>query len=1286
VENDAAHDELDSATAEAVGKSVDEMAKIKVRVDFLTDLLNNTADEVRARRASDDENDPCMRLSSQLNRSRGQVADLFQRQSEALQTFNIVLFGRTGAGKSTLISAMTRSNGESVSPYGESDWTAMVEPLDWHSCRIYDTPGINGWGRRECREDLETRAREAVEVADLVLVCFDSQSQQADEFRKLAAWVHSYRKPMIAVFNSRNPIWRLPNRVPVGSARANLSRAVREHAGNIRDELAKIGLTGVPVIALSSKRALFGRASLPFEGPDVQTLEKQREAYGTERLESWSGYPRLVGLVVRAICEHAVQLRIGALNDQLRGIFSGLKRTLGEIKQEASQAAETLENDLIASLLKLLGYPPENDPGRRQPFLEGERDLLAELERHRGGAFQAPVDGEFYQFVSQLLDSKLEALRSRSLQKAEECVLSAFDRKEKLSADNVREASFDEPKMKNTAEAVLQEGSEFLDKRVDLAVRDTKLDLKVLSRAAAVEGDEGSGWKYSSWALRAGGILSGAAGALGALALANIWNPVGWATAVAAGVALIGGLAATFLGWLGGKAREKAEQKRLAARRQAVGEVRRNIHEVYDQFRDTILEHAHSHALEASREVLLGPIKHALVLRSVQQQCQSLSEEIQNLSKGLSRSTEPQSLLCEVTSTIEKEEYPDCPNAGLMHWLGEDWIDDPTGLEVAHGSTESGRTTAYDPKFFERLFSGLRGIFEHVAGDLSPGSGEKWLTTALDRCADDPIAVEKLSELKDIADDGRPRIHLVGDYNAGKTSFIKRLLMDAGSPIPKTLEVGASPTTDTTGISYDWNGVLLIDSPGFQSGEVTHTETALRAFPDAAAVIFLFQPNLILGDDECLRTILRGCEARGLVPKQDRTFFIVNRSDELGVDPETSPDVYRQLVESKKNELSMALASRNIAVGSSKVFCMASDPFGLAGNRKDVDASAFDPYRDWDGFDYFMTAFRRVRTKLLRTGLDRSLLEGGVARLARLQSIRAADLEKLKAQDEALDRLRSQLTEAIDEGARLVAKHHADLKRKVSDHVAGLVDEILAEQDPEQLKSKAEHLNEWYKDKALLVELTHWAKVTSNSLNSWGERNSEAIQRRLDSPEFRIAFSVQSDGGPDLPDAANSKGLIREVADKAGRSLSAATQKGVYRIGKELGFKFKPWGAAKLAKSLAKAGAVIAIVGVVFDIAAALVEERRQKERERVRKKLAQWLQESEPPIVKAVGFGDKDDPGALRNFESAIRVVKKFEREQRGLGDDLVAKMQDVRRKMDIYDELVTDAVDLLGNPWEVS
>ena len=1283
---DNSYDALARAATDAVSESLEKMTRVTTRLGRLTDFLKETADDIRLLQINNVETDPRARLNAKIDRYTVQVEELLQRQWEAFQTFNVVLFGRTGVGKSTLISAMTRSNGASVSQ-GESDWTTAVDPVDWHSCRLYDTPGINGWGRTVRREDLETRAREAVEVADLVIVCFDSQSQQASEFEKLAAWVQSYRKPVVAVLNCRNPRWRLPPRVPVGSARVQLSRAVREHAGNIRDELAKIGLTGVPVVALSLKRALFARAELPFEGPDGSSLEAQCRAFGTDMLGRWSGYSTFEGLLVRAVSDHAVPLRIGALNDQLRGVISELDRAIGNLQGETAETAETIENELVVPLLRLLGYPPQGDSELRKPLLDDEnQDLLADLERNRGGAFEAPVTGEYREFVTQRLDAELGALRSRSLQNAEECVIQAFARKENLSAGEIRKTAFAEEETRAKAEAVLLEGAKFLERRAKLAIRDTHLDLKVLSSwtATSVEGKAGSGWRHSAWGFKGGGILSGAAAALGMLTLSNIWNPIGWVGAVPLGVMVIGSIASMLFGWLGGKARKEAERRRLTARRQALAKVRRNVHEVYDRFADEILEQAHSLARAPSRQILRPAVEQALVHRLVQSHCSSLRARFTELSGDRRTTVEPQFLLYKVATTIERNTYPERSDASVLHWLGEDWIDDPAGLKSARGSTDAGRTKAYDPTIFNRLLDGIRDIVDRIADDVMPGSGSTWLTTARERCTGDADADEALSELQAMAESGRPRIHLVGDYSAGKTSFIRRLLVDAGSPVPETLEVRADPTTDTPR-EYEWDGITLIDNPGFQSSDLAHDESALRALSDASAVLYLFQPNLIVGDDGYMTTVLRGSMERGMIPRQNQTFFVVNRSDELGVDPDDDPDAYRQLVQRKQTELSVALRSRNIHITSERVFCMASDPYGLVGNRADVDASAFDAYRDWDGFRQFTTNFRRVKTKLLRSGCDRSILGGGLSRLASLQANQRSIAAELAAKDSALGRLQVQIHDLIAEGQRLGDKRRADLDRLVSEHAAGLREDVLYEHDQERLKIQTERLTMWWNDPALHDNLERWARTTAYTLNSWQERSSEALVRRSKSMEFRAVLGDHHEDIADLSTKNMSTMRIAEVVREPARWLVYATRNNVYRIGKVLGFKFKPWGAVKLAGKLGRVGAVLPVVVVGLDIADLFLDERRHEKRERERQNIARFLRESVPRVVETIAFGEEDEPGILKKLEADIETLKDLAGDQSSKRENLAARIRESSTKLNIYDELMSDATKRLGNPWEV-
>jgi len=500
-----------------------------------------------------------------------QIVASIARHKRDAGAFRVVLFGRTGSGKSSLIEALSEGDGRSIST-GVSDFTTDTRAVTWGPLELVDTPGFGGWGRTRDPSELEAIASEAVSRADLVILAFDTQIQQTSEFEAVHAQIQRYGRPCLAVLNVRNPRWRDPA-LSRNHARA-VQRQVEGNARRITAELAQSGLREVPVVAVNSQLAVTALASDHYAGPDAPLVAQRRTRSARSDIELKANVRILVELLSQTLGAGAPQLRLQSLQQDIAGQVSvGVLRMQGEADE--SSAAFDAAVEALRSVLAAIGVGQTADagshrPGRWMRSALGDHDWLEESGKHLSANGARLVgDGVIQNAASGLISIHLTRPIRELRELGDQVAHAAMTRSESVSGERLIEKL--DPgidKIQAATNAALEDVlAEFQDQLAGLELSfNLQLDLERL-RSIRIQG------KVSQ-------------------ATANSWATAEMLVAVgtAVGVILTGPLAlavaavGTLVGWLLGRKRRKefakVEKRKAKARAKAISTMRGAVDEI----------------------------------------------------------------------------------------------------------------------------------------------------------------------------------------------------------------------------------------------------------------------------------------------------------------------------------------------------------------------------------------------------------------------------------------------------------------------------------------------------------------------------------------------------------------------------------------------------------------------------------------------------------------------------------------------------------------------------------
>lgn len=138
----------------------------------------------------------------EANEQLDKIEDIVDRKSNDPSHYNITLFGRTGAGKSTLMEILTNGEGKTIGK-GAQRTTVDVRTYEWKGMKITDVPGIAAFNGEE---DAET-AHKAAKEADLIIFLITDDAPQQAEAEHLAR-LRMTGRPIIGVCNVKSSLRR----------------------------------------------------------------------------------------------------------------------------------------------------------------------------------------------------------------------------------------------------------------------------------------------------------------------------------------------------------------------------------------------------------------------------------------------------------------------------------------------------------------------------------------------------------------------------------------------------------------------------------------------------------------------------------------------------------------------------------------------------------------------------------------------------------------------------------------------------------------------------------------------------------------------------------------------------------------------------------------------------------------------------------------------------------------------------------------------------------------------
>ena len=523
-------------------------------------------------------------------------------------------------------------------------------------------------------------------------------------------------------------------------------------------------------------------------------------------------------------------------------------------------------------------------------------------------------------------------------------------------------------------------------------------------------------------------------------------------------------------------------------------------------------------------------------------------------------------------------------------------------------------------------------------------------------------AAQKLRSVVQASEDETIRIVLLGSFSDGKTSAIAGLL----GRLEDSMKIDQDESSDELKIYRPKDlkdGFEIVDTPGlFGTKEketdgqtMRYSEITERYISEAHIVIYVCHAVVPLKDShkEIIRLVMRD------FGKLDCSIFVINKMDEAGTDMLDADDYAEMAATKKKNLIQRLRDTIHLTPeeeASLRIACIAADPKGkglahwFARPDDYMRRSHIGLLRD-----YITEITEKKDATALRENKNIAAVKDAMMQVEKeifeRERLLSADLERSQ---EAMKEIKSEL--------QLMKKDVEEARRIMSDRFRALFEGITTDIDSATAKSISQVIEQrlGFKDGEVGFILE---RDVNQILQDCSEANNLQVSsvhvdklQELFTSQNKAMQRMLKIGGASLGKVTISGGMI-----KSARNVLAK------------GFKFKPWGAIKLAKNMTKAagwiGTTITALSEAYDI---YKQRKQEKELAELKSQLKGMLAEMQADIYAQFN----DNESYYKNFAPSFLEMQQHAEEMQEAVDRIreqTARLHDygerLRKHFDIKD-----------------